>query len=385
MARTIAITGGTALLPHGEVENCTLLIKDGKIRSVGRHAKPPRGCTKVDASGLYVAPGLIDPHTHIGLHEYGGGPDAVDVNEKGDPIVPNIRALDGFNPADPAILHALRGGVTSVMISPGSGNVFGGQMAALKLGYTTADEGVYPGVTAIKAAFGQNPKKNDRKYPSTRMGVAGIMRDTLAKTLDYIEHKKSERKKRGHVEKDFRLEPLIGLLGRDYPLRAHAHYAHDIMTAFRIAEEFNIRLVVDHATEGHKIAGEFASRKVPAVVGPTMGTSTKPETRDKSFETPGILAEAGVTVAITTDHPVTHLEYLRVCGAMAEREGMPRLEAFKAISLNPARIIGIDDRVGSLEEGKDADVVLWNGHPFELASTVERVYLQGVEVDLGET
>ncbi len=385
MSRAIALVGGTAILPDKEVKNCTVVLKDGKIQAVGRNVKPPKGCRKIDVSGRYVAPGFIDAHAHIGLHEYGGGPDAADVNEKGDPIVPNLRALDSYNPADPAIQHALRGGVTSVMISPGSSNVLGGQMAALKLGLPTVDEALYPGVLAYKAAFGQNPKKNDKKYPSTRMGVAALLREALTKAADYEVHKKLEIKKRGHVEKGVRREALLQVIHGESPLRAHAHYAHDIMTAFRVAEEFGLTLVIDHATEGHKIAGEFAKRKVPAVVGPTMGTSTKPETRDKTFKTPGVLAAAGVTVAITTDHPVTHLEYLRVCAALAEREGMPRADAMKAITLNPAKIIGIDDRVGSLKKGKDADVVVWKGHPFELSSTVERVFVQGEEVDLEET
>lgn len=376
-----AIKGGTVYTMKGEViEGGTVLVEGDKIAKVGKDLSIPEGCEVIDATGKYVFPGFIDAHSHVGIFEEGVGEIGEDGNEMTDPVTPHLRALDAVSPEDKAFDDAVKGGVTCVFTGPGSANVIGGQSIAVKTYGRVIDKMVVKAPAGLKVAFGENPKRvygQQKKMPSTRMGTAALLREALTKAKNYLEKKKIAMEKGEFFEKDLKMEVLCDVLEKKIPLRAHAHRAFDIMTAIRIAKEFDVDIVIEHCTEGHLIADELAELGVPAVVGPSLTSRSKIELKDLSFRTAGILANRGVKVAIMTDHPVIPVQYLNVCAGLAVREGMKVEDALAAITINAAEIIGIQDRVGSLEEGKDADIVMWDGFPLEVMSKPELVMIDG--------
>ena len=342
---------------------CVLLGDDGKIVAVGAEIPAPDGCTVIDAQGRLVTPGCVDAHCHIGLDNQGMGWEGRDYNEIIDPLTPHMRAIDSINPQDEAFQLAIEGGVTTACTGPGSANVVGGTFAAIKLVGKRVDDMIVKHPLAMKCAFGENPKRcygqGLKKSPTTRMATAALLRELLFKTQRYMQDKQ-EGKTPGF---DMKLEAMIPVLKKEIPLKAHAHRADDIFTAIRIAREFNLDITLDHCTDGELIATELAGEGLPAFVGPTLGGKSKIELRNKSFTTPAALHAAGVPISIITDAPVIPLQNLPMCAGLAANAGLPMDEAWKAITINPARQTGIGDRVGSLEPGKDADVVIWEADP----------------------
>jgi len=353
-------------------KGCILINDQGKIAAIDTELSAPADATIIDAKGRLVTPGLIEAHCHIGLHNSAVGWEGADYNEKSDPITPHMRAIDSIYPQDEAFEEAIRHGVTSACTGPGSANVVGGTFAAIKLTGNCVDKMVIKSPAAMKCAFGENPKGvfgKGGKAPITRMANAALLRELLFKTKRYMEDKESE-KKPGF---DMKLEAMIPVLNKEIPLKAHAHRADDIMTAIRIAKEFDVLLTLDHCTDGSIIADEIAESGYPAIVGPSFGHKTKVELAHKSFLTAASLHKAGVPVSITTDAPVTPLHRLPLCAGLAASEGLPMEEAWKAITINPATLTGIHDRVGSLETGKDADIVIWSADPLTTIGAVSLV------------
>jgi len=361
------------------IEEGLIFIEKGKIVDIVERAEIPKDVEVIDAEGKYIFPGFIDAHCHIGLFEEGVGAIGEDGNEWTDPITPHLRAIDAVNPSDIAFKEALEGGVTAVFTGPGSANVIGGQSAALKTYGRVVDEMIIKSPAGLKIAFGENPKRvygEQKKSPATRMATAALLRETIYKARNYKQ--KKEKTKEGEVfEIDIKMEILCEVLEKKLPLRAHAHRADDIMTAIRIAKEFGVDLVIEHCTEGHIIADKIAEYGVPAVVGPSLTSRSKYELKDLTFKTPGILANKGVKVAIMTDHPVIPIKYLPLLAALAVKEGMREEDALLAITKNAAEIIGISDKVGSLEKGKDADIVIWDRFPFDLMAKPMMVLING--------
>jgi len=356
-----------------------ILAIDGKINLIQPDILPEEGMEVIDATGLWVYPGLVDAHSHIGLDGYGIGFEGQDYNEMNDILTPHLRAIDGINPMDPTFIQAALGGVTSAATGPGSSNVLGGTFAAIKLHGTRIDKMVIKEKIAMKCAFGENPKriyKDKNNY--SRMSTAAKLRETLYQAKEYQEKLKSagdDQSKRPAF--NMKLEALIPVLNREIPLKAHAHRADDIFTAIRIAKEFNLKLTLEHCTEGHLIVEELAKEDYPVAVGPSFGHATKFELKNKTFTTPGILAKAGLSVSIITDSPVTPQQYLSLCAGLAVKSGMEPFDALKAITINPAKHIGIEDRVGSLVAGKDADIVLTNGNIMDSMTNVVKVFIDG--------
>ncbi|WP_134671273.1 amidohydrolase [Halorussus marinus] len=377
-----AIVNGTVhtLTEAGTVEDGAVLFEDGEIVAAGADVDVPDDAEVVDAGGRHVTPGLVEAHSHAGMGEW-GEPEDGDVNEGTDPITPHVNALDGFHPRDEELQHAFQGGVTTVSARMGSGNVVGGIICSMKTYGDVADE-MLVREDGMKAAMGENPKRfhgeqKDRE-PVTRPGIAAKLRQALMDAEDYVERRANAREEGEPFDRDLGMENLARVVEGDLPLRVHAHRADDIATVFRIADEFGIEdLSIEHATEGHVLAEEFAARDVPAVVGPSISSASKYELRNITFETPGILHEAGVKVAIQTDAPVLPQEHLDVCVGLAVREGLPAEDALATVTRNPAEILGIDDRVGTLEAGTDADVVVWDGPMFDLDSDARQVFLEG--------
>lgn len=336
-------------------------------RSHGRlHGKTePEEPVVIDASGCLVMPGLIEAHCHIGITEEKKGMEGDDCNEAVSPITPWLRGLDAINTMDAAFDDAVRAGITSVMAGPGSANVVGGQFVFLKTKGRCIDDLIVKEPAALKVAFGENPKVNYSgmgKSPSTRMAIAGMLREALTEAAAYLRKKEKAGE---DFKPDFRLEPYLPVLRGEIPLKAHVHRADDIFTAIRIAGEFGVRMTLDHCTEGHLIAEEIAASRFPAIVGPDLSSRNKIEVQNMAFKTAGILQRAGVTVAVTTDHPVSLIQSLPICAGLAVKAGLPLEAGYAAITCNPARICGVWDRVGSLEAGKDADIAIFTGNPME--------------------
>ena len=359
-----------------------ILIEGSVIKAVGPDLQA-QGAEVFDAHGLTAYPGFVDAHTHLGLDGYGIGYEGADYNELNDIVTPHLRGIDGFKPNQPSLLHAARAGVTTVCTGPGSANVLGGTFAAVKTVGIRAEDMVVRMETAMKCAFGENPKRVYReKGDSSRMTTAAKLREMLFKAREYDAKKKlGEQDESKMPAFDIKLEALLPVIRREMPLKAHAHATEDIFTALRIAREFNLLITLEHVTEGHLIADELAREGVPLAIGPSMTTASKFELRNRTFETPGILAKAGCKVAIITDAPVIPQEYLTLCAALAIKSGMDPLQALQSITINAALHAGVADRVGSLEAGKDADVVLMSGDCFDIASRVERVYVRGKAVE----
>lgn len=378
----IAITGGRVLTMTGRnFQAGTVIIEKGKISEVLEGIKAPPGYEIIDARGKLVLPGLVDAHCHLGIVEEVYRVEGDDGNEITDPVTPQLRAVDGINPDDLGFGDALSGGVTTVVVAPGSANVIGGQMVALKTWGRGLDEMILKFPVGMKAALGENPKRNygsQKKTPLTRMASAALIREALVKAGEYMQ--KIDRAAGGQGEypdRDLKLEALARVLKGEIPLRLHAHRADDIMTALRLAGEFNLKLVVEHCTEGHKIAGELAKSGAKAVIGPIISNRAKVELKGISLETASILTSAGVDFAIMTDHPVVPIQYLGISAGLTVRGGLDEEKALRAVTLDAAGILGLEDRIGSLEPGKDADVVIMDGHPFDVRSRVTRVLISG--------
>lgn len=364
-------------ITNGIIDCGAVMFENGKITAVGRNVHVPEGAQVIDARGKIVTPGLIDCHSHLGVfgepmvwaHEDG--------NEFSDPVTPHVRGIDSLNPQDVAIPEVVAGGVTTVYSGPGSANIIGGTGFAMKLRGRTVEEMVIPGTEAMKMALGENPKRcygRDKKVmPYTRMGNAAVLRDALTRARNYM--KKAEREG-DKLEVDLKMEALARVLRREMKARIHAHRADDILTAVRIAEEFNLDFIVEHATEGHLIADILAEKGVRCTIGPTLLSRLKMELANITLKNAGILARAGVKIAIQCDD-FSGTKWLGLHAGIAVREGMPEDEAFRAVTITPAEFIGIADRVGSIEVGKDADLVIWSGHPFDSMTVAEKVFIDG--------
>lgn len=346
-----------------EFEKGCILIDSGKILQVAEEIAAPADCDVIDAGGRLLTPGCIDAHCHIGLDNEGMGWEGWDYNEIVEPLTPQLRAIDSINPQDEAFSNAVRGGVTAAVTGPGSANVVGGTFTAIKLCGKRVDKMIIKDPVAMKCAFGENPKscygKSMKKSPMTRMGTAALLRELLFKTQRYIEDKEAGK----NPAFDMALEAMIPVIKGEIPLKAHAHRADDILTSIRIAKEFNVKLTLDHCTDGAVIADELAEEGFSAFVGPSLSNKSKVELRSLSFTTPAVLHEAGVPISIITDAPVIPLQYLPMCAGLAVKAGLDKEEAWKAITINPAVQTGIGDRVGSIEPGKDADIVIWTADP----------------------
>ncbi len=384
----VAIVGGRVVPIIGEpVDGGTVLIADGKIVAAGRDVSVPGDTRVIDAAGGWVLPGFVEAHGHVGVHEEGEGWAGNDTNEMTEPVTAHVRALDAINPADIGFRDAISGGILAVNVNPGSGNPVGGQTAALKCWGRTVDEMLLKAPAGMKSALGENPKRvysEQKKTPSTRLGVAAVIRGALVDAANYAQRIEAEQRKpeaeRKPVDRDLKLEALAKVLSREIPWRQHCHRADDIATALRIADEFGYRLVIDHGTEAHLLADILAARDIPVIIGPLLTSRSKVELRNRSLANPGKLAAAGVTIAITTDHPVVPIHFLAYQAGLAVKHGLDRDTALQALTINPARIVGVDDRLGSLEPGKDADVVIWSGDPLDVPSRVQRALVNGVEI-----
>lgn len=348
-----------------------LLIRNGKISEIGKHIEATEGMKIYDAEGLYVYPGFIDAHSHIGIAEEKVTPINDASNEGTNPVTPCMRAIDAVNPMDNAFHNALAAGITGVMVGPGSANPIGGQFAFIKTYGRCVDDMVVLAPAAIKIAFGENPMSNyglNGNMPSTRMGTASLIREELFLARQYFE---------AEGEEIFGMECYRELFEGKIPLKAHVHRAEDILTAIRIAKEFDLELTLDHCTEGHLIAEKIAESGFPAIVGPSLASRTKDEVSRSDFKTAGVLRKAGVTVAITTDHPVSRIQYLPLCAALAAKEGLGEWEALRAITMDAARICRVDRWLGSLTVGKDADIAIFDGSPFEIATNLKATIING--------
>ena len=352
-------------------------IQDGKIAALGEMKDCPKTEGQVlDVQGSLVMPGIIEAHCHMGITEEKKGMEGDDCNENVNPVTPYLRAIDAINPMDAAFKDALRAGITSAMIGPGSANVVGGQFAFVKTHGRCIDDMIVKAPAAMKVAFGENPKVNysgQGTSPSTRMAIAALLREELTKALTY----RKKREKNKDEEKDFRYECWLPVLSGEIPLKAHVHRADDILTAVRIAREFHLRMTLDHCSEGHLIMEELKAAGFPAIVGPDMASRNKIEVQNMAFKTAGLLAGHGILTAITTDHPVSKIKFLPICAGLAVKAGMSLEEGLRSITINAAKICGVDDRVGSLAPGKDADIAVFDGNPMEVFTPTRYTLIDG--------
>lgn len=363
------IVNGKILTMNEEIyESGYVHVVEGKIEAVGDMSELTSeqiDSEVLNVSGAWVMPGLIDAHCHVGISEEKWGMVCDDCNEMTTPITPHLRAIDAVNPMDPAFHDAIMAGITSLMTGPGSSNVVGGQSIFLKVHGRDIDRMVLKAPAAMKVAFGENPKVNygnKDEIPGTRMAIAAMLREELFKAREYFEQQEN-----GTLEKeDFRLKAWMPVFRHEIPMKVHAHRADDILTAIRIAKEFNLDITLDHCTEGHLIVDEIIQSGYPAIVGPDLASRSKIEIRNMSFKTAGILAKAGIMVSIMTDHPVSLIRYLPICAGLSVKQGLPMEEGLKAITINAAKICGVEDYVGSIEPGKDADISIFTGNPMEI-------------------
>lgn len=371
----IALTNGKLYtMEDGIIEQGTILMDGTKIVAVGADVTIPVEAQVIDVEGRIVTPGFIDAHTHMGIDEEIHQPIGDDCNEMTEPNTAELRAMDAINYRDLAFQDAVQAGITTVMITPGSANVFGGLITVMKTAGKTYKEMLINGEAGLKMAFGENPKRvygEKDKTPSTRMATMAIARQGFYEAKEYIKKSDEDR------EFSLQTEHIAKALDGGIPVRAHAHRADDIMTAIRLRDEFNLDLVVEHCTDGHLIADELKEANVPVTVGPSLSNRAKAEMEHVTFRTPGVLANAGVDVALITDHPCTPIQYLPICAGIAVREGMQEYDAFKALTITPAKILKIDNRTGSLKAGKDADIVVWDNHPFEIKGKPSMVFVNG--------
>jgi len=355
-----------------------ILIDNGRIVKIAANISAD-DCQVVDAAGLRIYPGFVEAHCHTGLSVYGSAGAGREVNESNDPVTPQLRAIDGIDPADQALKEAARAGVTCIATGPGSTNVIGGQFLAMKTWGECVDDMVVRDPVAMKCAFGENPKScYGKNRISSRMTIAAILRDTLSKAQRYMQKVDAAQGDPAKLPPyDQKMEALLPVMRKEIPLKAHAHQRNDIFTAIRIAKEFDLKLTLEHVTEGHLIVDKLSKVDYPMAVGPSFSDGMKIEYSRRDWSTAGVLAKAGCRVSIVTDAPVIPLWHLPMCAGYAVKAGMDPFAALQAITINPARQLGIEDRVGSLEVGKDADLVLMDGSPFAIETAVHRVYING--------
>jgi imidazolonepropionase-like amidohydrolase len=393
----IAITNGRVLtITQGILEQGTVLVEGGRIVALGEEVEIPEDAQIYDAAGKVVMPGMIDPHCHVGIFPEGYGWQNADGNEMTDPVTPHLRALDAVHPEDQAFKELVEAGVTTVLTGPGSGNLIGGQWVCLKTApKPSIEEMIVLEPAGMKMALGENPKRvygDQKKTPSTRMGNAASLRTALVEAQNYLDKwaqyeadladyqeqadNGTELPKPKPPERNLKWEALGRVLRREMKARVHAHRADDMLTAIRIAEEFDLDLTLEHATEGYKIADILAAKRIPVTAGPILFSRSKVELKDMTPKNPGLMVKAGVKVALQTDE-MSAVKYLPINAALAVREGMPEEEALKAITINAAEVIGVADRVGSLEVGKDADIVVLSGDPLDYRTVTELVLIDG--------
>ncbi|MBQ1342409.1 MAG: amidohydrolase [Erysipelotrichaceae bacterium] len=358
-------------------------VEEGKIKEISKSLTAAENEKVIDVTGLSVYPGFVEAHCHLGLDGWGIGFEGADYNEPGDICTPHLRSEDSFNPQDPSVRNAALGGVTSVATGQGSANAIGGTWIAVKTVGECVDDMIIKTPVAMKCALGENPKRCYRdKGNFARMSTASVIRNMMFKAKEYMAKKEKAGddifKQPGF---DFKCEAMIPVLKKEIPLKIHAHQANDILTAIRLAKEFDVNLTIEHVTEGHIIADKLANCPYPLAVGPSLTHATKFELQNKSWETPGILASKGCQVSIITDSPVIPQEYLPLCAGLAVKAGMDPFEALKAITINPVKQIGIADRVGSIESGKDADIVITDGDPMVSNTAVKTVFINGQVVE----
>jgi imidazolonepropionase-like amidohydrolase len=371
-----AIVNAHVVPIEGEPFDGTVVMENGTISALGADVTAPEGADVVDAAGKWLLPGFVDAHVHLGTHEEGEGWAGDDTNEMTDPVMAGVRALDAVNPFDPGFDDALAGGVTAVNINPGSGNPIGGLAVAIHTHGRYIEEMVLRSPSGLKSALGENPKRvygEKKQTPSTRLGTAMVIRKAFMDAQNYMG-------KADENGRDPKLEALAMVLRREIPWRQHAHRADDIATALRIADEFGYDLVLDHGTEAHLLADVLAERGVPVLIGPLFTTKSKVELRGRSIANPGKLAKAGVEISIITDHPVIPINFLVHQATLAMKEGLDPVTALRSITINPAKVLGLAERIGSLEPGKDADVVLWSGDPLDVMQRALTVWIGGKEV-----
>ena len=373
---TFAITNAHVVPIIGEPFTGTVVVRGSVITALGPQAEVPSGTQVLDADGAWLLPGLVDAHVHLGMHPEGEDGSGADVNEMTDPNMAAVRAIDAIDPFDPGFDDALAGGVTTVNVNPGSGNPIGGQTAAIHTHGRYVDEMVLRAPSGIKSALGENPKRiygAKDKTPSTRLGTALVIRQGFIEAQNYLAANDP-------AKRDARLEALGMVLRREIPWRQHAHRTDDVATALRLAAEFGYELVLDHGTEAHVIGDVVAAAGVPVLIGPLFTTKSKVELRGRSLANPRRLAEAGVEISIITDHPVIPINFLIHQCTLAVKEGLDRETALRAVTIHPAKVLGLEARIGSLEAGKDADLVLWSGDPLDVMSRAMRVWIGGVQV-----
>ncbi|MRZ78815.1 amidohydrolase family protein [Paeniclostridium sordellii] len=377
----LLIKNGKILTMTGKnLHNGCVLIKDKKIIEINETIEETKLMTVIDAKGAWVMPGIIEAHCHIGLSEEGIRFEGDDINESTSPITGHLRAIDAINPLDQAFKDAIAGGITSVMTGQGSANVCGGTFLFMKTSGKCIDDMIVKDEAAMKVAFGENPKRvysSKQTAPSTRMATAAILREALYKAINYKNKKEEVLQKGDYFEVDLKQECFMDVLDKKIPLKAHAHRADDILTAIRLAKEFNLDMTLDHCTEGHLIPEYIKKSGFSAIVGPSLTNRSKVELKNRTFKTAGVLNKYGVDVAITTDHPVVPIQYLPICAGFAAKEGLGIEEALKAITINPAKICGVEDMVGSIEVGKDADIAIFTGNPMEVFSETLYTIIDG--------
>lgn len=353
-----------------------VIVRDGKIEASGPDIVVPAGADIVDANGQWLLPGFIDAHVHLGMHPEGEGGASADVNEMTDPIMAAVRAIDAVDPFDPGFDDALAGGITTVNVNPGSGNPVGGLAVAIHTHGRYIDEMVLRSPSGLKSALGENPKRvygEKKQTPSTRLGTAMVIRKAFIEAQNYMAKADPEAI-------DPRMEALAMVLRREIPWRQHCHRTDDVATAIRLADEFGYDLVIDHGTEAHLIADLLAERKIPVLIGPLFTTKSKVELRGRSLANPGKLHDAGVEISVITDHPVVPINFLVHQCTLAVKEGLDPVTALRSITINPARVLGLSDRLGSIEAGKDADLVLWSGDPLDVMQRAQQVFIGGRKV-----
>ncbi|MDN5341167.1 MULTISPECIES: amidohydrolase [Oceanotoga] len=360
-----------------------LLIENDIIKKISKEIKDSAD-EIIDAENKFLLPGFIDAHSHIGVFEEGVGEGAhQDGNEMTDPITPQVRTIDAFITDDAAIKRALAGGVTTVNVVPGSANLIGGQGAILKFKSNILDEMIIKQPSGLKMALGENPKRvydSKGKMPSTRLGNAALIREYFIKVKNYMKNKNKALKEDKDFDIDIKFEIGEKVLNKEIPARIHAHRKDDIVTAIRLSEEFDFDLIIEHATEAYKIPEFISKKNVPLILGPIFGFRTKLELKDATYDSVRILNDHNVLCAMMCDHPVIHLEHANINAGLAMRYGAKEDDVLKMLTINPAKILKIDDEVGSLKEGKKADIVLWSNHPFDLKAKAEKVFIEGKQV-----
>lgn len=385
MNRNHAIVNAHVVPVVGEPFDGTVVITDGRIAALGPDVAAPQDHDVLDARGSWVLPGFVESHGHIGAEEEGHGWAGADINEAAEAVGPRFRAIDAIHPRDAGFDDALRGGVTSAVNKPGSGNLIGGQTVAMKCWGRIIDEMVIKDPCSMKQALGENPKnfhgvKRGGELPSTRLAIASMIREAYVAAENYRAQRDQAAADGKPFDRNLQHEALLPVLDGEIPVSQHVHRVDDIATAIRLADEIGYRLVINHATEAHPLATVLARRQIPCLVGPTITARVKQELDGRTLRTPAVLAEAGVKIALITDHPVVPVTHLVLQATLAVREGLDRDEAIRAITINPAEIMGIDDRVGSLEVGKDADVVVWSGDPLDALNRPLTVFVDGRRV-----